>query len=61
MRAGYHARYSALLVTFVIAKKEITMKKGTHFNGQPMYGQLINLLYKEEILKFSGNTTENAT
>ena len=29
------------------------MYKGTHFNGQPMYGQLINLLDKEEILKFS--------
>ena len=29
------------------------MNKGTHFNGQPMYGQLINLLSKEEILKFS--------
>ena len=31
------------------------MNKGTHFNGQPMYGQLINLLDKEEILKFSRN------
>lgn len=29
------------------------MNKGTHFNGQPMYGQLINLLDKHEILKFS--------
>ncbi|MDY3103803.1 DUF4372 domain-containing protein [Prevotella sp. SGI.027] len=29
------------------------MNKGTHFSGQPMYGQLINLLDKEEILKFS--------
>lgn len=29
------------------------MNKGAHFNGQPMYGQLINLLNKEEILKFS--------
>lgn len=37
------------------------MNKGTYFNGQPMYGQHINLLYKEEILKFSGKTTENAT
>ena len=37
------------------------MNNGTYFNGQPMYGQHINLLYKEEILKFSGNTTENAT
>lgn len=31
----------------------VTMNKGTHFNGQPMYGQLINLLDKHEILKFS--------
>ena len=29
------------------------MNKGTHLNGQPTYGQLINLLHKEEILKFS--------
>lgn len=29
------------------------MNKGTHFNGQPMYGQLISLLDKHEILKFS--------
>ena len=25
------------------------MNKGTHFNGQPMYGQLISLLDKHEI------------
>ena len=31
----------------------VTMNKGTHFNGQPMYGQLISLLDKHEILKFS--------
>ena len=29
------------------------MNKGTHFIGQPMYGQLIDLLDKGEILKFS--------
>lgn len=29
------------------------MNKGTHFNGQPMYGQLISLLDKHEILQFS--------
>ena len=29
------------------------MNKGKHFNGQPMYGQLISLLDKHEILKFS--------
>ena len=34
-------------------KIPVTMNKGTHFNGQPMYGQLISLLDKHEILKFS--------
>lgn len=29
------------------------MNKGTHFIGQPMYGQLINLLDKAKILRFS--------
>ena len=29
------------------------MNKGTHFIGQPMYGQLINLLDKSKIIKFS--------
>ena len=29
------------------------MNKGTHFNVQPMYGQLISLLDKHEILQFS--------
>ena len=29
------------------------MNKGTHFIGQPMYGQLIGLLDKGEILKFN--------
>ena len=29
------------------------MSKGTHFSGQPMFGQLIDLLDKDEILKFS--------
>ena len=29
------------------------MNKGTHFNGQPLYGQLLDLLDKNEILKIS--------
>ena len=29
------------------------MGKGTHFLGQPMYGQLINLLDKSKIMRFS--------
>ena len=29
------------------------MNKGMHFIGQPMYGQLLNLLDKSKILRFS--------
>lgn len=29
------------------------MNKGTHFIGQPMYGQLLNLLDRSKILRFS--------
>ena len=29
------------------------MNKGSHFNGQPAYGQLINLLDKSKILQIS--------
>ncbi len=29
------------------------MNKGTRFIGQPMYGQLLNLLDKQKILRFS--------
>ena len=29
------------------------MNKGTHFIGQPMYGQLLNLLDLSKILRFS--------
>ena len=29
------------------------MDKGTHFSGQPMYGQLINLLNRHKILEIS--------
>ena len=31
------------------------MGKSTHFSGQPMYGQLINLLDKQKILDFGKN------
>ncbi|MBQ9176431.1 MAG: hypothetical protein IJ139_06145 [Bacteroidaceae bacterium] len=33
------------------------MNKGTHFIGQPMYGQLLNLLNKQKILRFSPRGT----
>ncbi len=29
------------------------MNKSTHFIGQPMYGQLLNLLDKQKILRIS--------
>ena len=29
------------------------MNKGTHFIGQPVYGQLLNLLDKEKIVEIS--------
>ena len=29
------------------------MNQGTHFSGQPLYGQLLDLLDKNEILKLS--------
>ena len=29
------------------------MNKGTHFNGQPMYGQLMSWLDKHGMLQFS--------
>ena len=32
------------------------MDKGTHFIGQPMYGQLIDLLDKEKILKYNSSS-----
>lgn len=34
-------------------QKTSNMNKGTHFNGQPMYGQLLNLLDRSKILRFS--------
>ena len=29
------------------------MRKNSHFNGQPLYGQVIKLLDKSKILQFS--------
>ena len=31
----------------------LTMSKSTHFSGQPMYGQLIDLLDKRKVLDYS--------
>ena len=43
IRAGFLAWNSARLVTFVFVNTNpATMNKGTHFNGQPTHGQLIN-------------------
>ena len=35
------------------------MNKGSHFNGQPAYGQLINLLDKSKILQISQERAAN--
>ena len=40
--------------TFFFCHENINnMNKGTHFIGQPMYGQLISLLDRSKIIKFS--------
>ena len=40
--------------TFFFCYENINnMNKGTHFIGQPMYGQLISLLDRSKIIKFS--------
>ncbi len=39
---------------FVFCHQNIlTMSKSSHFSGQPMYGQLIDLLDKRKVLDFS--------
>lgn len=35
------------------------MNKGTHFIGQPVYGQLLNLLDKEKSWKSAVKTVES--
>lgn len=34
-------------------KYQLTMGKSSHFSGQPLYGQMINLLSKSKVLRFS--------
>jgi|LSQX01.1.fsa_nt_gb hypothetical protein len=42
------------MVIFVSDKtNKVTMGKSTHFSGQPLYSQVINLLDKDKILKIS--------
>ena len=53
MKVDFLAWNSTFFRYFVSPKKNITMSKGTHFIGQPMFGQLISLLDKSKILKFS--------
>jgi len=40
-------------LSLFLPQNMITMNKGTHFLGQPMYGQLISLLDKAQILRIS--------
>ena len=42
-----------LFSLFRLAKEKYNDEKGTHFIGQPLFGQLISLLDKSKILKFS--------
>ena len=45
---------SAQIVIFVFVTKQIDkMGKGTHFFGQPVYGQLIKFLNKDKIVEMS--------
>ena len=45
---------SALFGYLAVAKQNsITMRKNSHFSGQPLYGQVIKLLDKSKILQFS--------
>ena len=47
---------SAQIVTFVFTTKIIdNMGQGTHFFGQPVYGQLIKCLNKDKIVEMSRN------
>ena len=47
---------SAQIVIFVFTTKIIdNMGKGTHFFGQPVYGQLIKCLNKDKIVEMSRN------
>ena len=47
---------SAQIVIFVFVTKQIDkMGKGTHFFGQPVYGQLIKCLNKDKIVEMSRN------
>ena len=53
IKVDFLAWNSTFFRYFVSPKKNITMSKGTHFIGQPLFGQLISLLDKSKILKFS--------
>ena len=47
---------SAQIVIFVFVTKQIDkMGKGTHYFGQPVYGQLIKCLNKDKIVEMSRN------
>ena len=46
-------RIQPFLLLLFLPQNTVTMSKSTHFLGQPMFGQLINLMSKPEILEFS--------
>ena len=41
------------MVTLLLPQTKTTMGKSNHFSGQPLYSQVINLLNKSKILRFS--------
>ena len=45
--------FQPFLLPLFLRQNFNNMNKGTHFIGQPMYGQLLNLLDKAKILRFS--------
>ena len=45
--------FQPFLLPLFLPQNFDNMNKGTHFIGQPMYGQLLNLLDKAKILRFS--------
>ena len=53
IKVGFLAWIPTFLLPLFSLQNNNNMNKGTHFIGQPMYSQLIFLLDKAKILKFS--------
>ena len=53
IKVGILAWIPTFLLSLFLRQNINNMNKGTHFIGQPMYGQLISLLDRSKIIKFS--------